>query len=81
MKATRIPWGHPEGFFEAFANIYAGAIDAIRRHIDGRRMHPSEYEFPTVHDGLRGMQFIYKTVESAEAGGAWVEFPPRRLAG
>jgi predicted dehydrogenase len=72
MAATRIPWGHPEGYLEAFANIYAGAIDAIRRHLDGHPMPPSDYDFPTVHDGVRGMRFIYTSVESAKKGGAWV---------
>ena len=68
MAATRIPWGHPEGYLEAFANIYVGAIDAIRRHIDGKPMSRAEYEFPTVHDGVRGMRFIYKAIESADGG-------------
>jgi predicted dehydrogenase len=72
MAATRLPWGHPEGYFEAFANIYAGAIDAIRRHIDGKPMSPGEYNFPTVHDGVRGMQFIDKAVESANDNASWV---------
>jgi predicted dehydrogenase len=72
MAATRIPWGHPEGYLEAFANIYAGAIGAIRRHLDGRPMPPSEYDFPTVHDGVRGMRFIYTSVESSKKGGAWI---------
>jgi predicted dehydrogenase len=72
MAATRIPWGHPEGYFEAFANIYAGAIEAIRQHIDGKPMSPAEYDFPTVHDGVRGMQFIYKAVESANDNASWV---------
>jgi predicted dehydrogenase len=70
--ATRIPWGHPEGYLEAFANIYAGAIDAIRRDVDGNPMPPSTYDFPTVHDGVRGMRFIYASVESAKKNGAWV---------
>jgi predicted dehydrogenase len=72
MKATRVPWGHPEGYLEAFANIYGGAIEAIRRHIENRPMPPADYEFATVQDGLRGMRFIYKAVESADRGGAWV---------
>jgi hypothetical protein len=71
MAATRTPWGHPEGYLEAFANIYGGAIDAIRRHVDGKPMPSSEYDFPTVHDGVRGMKFIYTAVESAKNGGAW----------
>jgi len=69
MAATRTPWGHPEGYLEAFANVYGGAIDAIRRHVDGNPMPP---DFPTVHDGLRGMRFIYAAVESAKNNGAWV---------
>ncbi len=72
MAATRVPWGHPEGYLEAFANIYGGAIAAIRRHLDGRPMPPSEYDFPTVHDGVRGMRFVYASVESAKRGGAWL---------
>jgi hypothetical protein len=72
MGSTRIPWGHPEGYLEAFANIYGGAVEAIRRHVDGKPMPPSEYNFPTVHDGVRGMRFIYTSVESAKKGGAWV---------
>jgi predicted dehydrogenase len=72
-ESTRIPVGHPEGFLEAFANIYMGAIEAIRRHIDGRPMKSQEYNFPTVYDGLRGMAFIYAAVESAENGSQWVD--------
>ena len=78
MAVTRVPWGHPEGYLEAFANIYNGAITAIRRHLDGQPMKTAEYEFPTVYDGLRGMQFIYKAVESADRGGVWVDMPAPR---
>jgi predicted dehydrogenase len=72
MAASRIPWGHPEGYLEAFANIYAGAIDAIRCHVDGRPLSVSDYNFPTIHDGHRGVRFIHRAVESARAGGTWV---------
>jgi predicted dehydrogenase len=72
MAASRTPWGHPEGYLEAFANIYGGAIDAIRRHVDGNPMPTSDTAFPTVRDGLRGMRFIYAVVESARKNGAWV---------
>ena len=74
MEGTRVPWGHPEGYLEAFANIYDGAVEAIRRHIDGNPMKTSEYGFPTVYDGLRGMQFIAKVVESSQKGGIWINF-------
>jgi predicted dehydrogenase len=73
MAASRTPWGHPEGYLEAFANIYLGAVEAIRRYIDGQPMKTAEYTFPTVYDGLRGMQFIYAAVESAKQGARWVK--------
>ena len=69
---ARIPTGHPEGYLEAFATIYVGVVEAIRRYIDGDPMETEAYDFPTVHDGLRGMQFIYKTVASCENGSTWV---------
>jgi predicted dehydrogenase len=75
MRATRIPWGHPEGYLEAFANIYGAAIEAIRRHVDGDPMPASEYDFPTVHEGVRGMRFIHTAVESARGGGTWLKLP------
>ncbi len=71
-SCTRLPGGHPEGYLEAFATIYDGAVRAIRRHIDGRPIKPSEYEFPSVNEGLRGMQFIYSTIESCKKGSKWV---------
>jgi predicted dehydrogenase len=72
--STRIPTGHPEGYLEAFATIYCGVTEAIRRHIDGNPLKTEEYDFPTVNDGLRGMQFIAKAVESSENGSTWVSW-------
>lgn len=69
---TRIPTGHPEGYLEAFATIYCGAAEAIRAHIDGHPMSSSDYNFPTVYDGVRGMEFIYAAVESSDKGSVWV---------
>jgi len=74
-ESTRIPTGHPEGYLEAFATIYCDVVVAIRRHIDGNPMKTDEYKFPTVYDGLRGMQFICKAVESSDKGAVWVELP------
>ncbi len=71
--ASRIPTGHPEGYLEAFATIYDGVAEAIRAHLDGEPMKTEDYDFPTVYDGVRGMQFIYKTVESCENGSTWVD--------
>lgn len=71
-NATRIPSGHPEGYLEAFATIYDGVARAIRGYIDGKPLKTADYDFPTVYDGVRGMQFIYKAVESCKRGSVWV---------
>ncbi|MDX1435297.1 MAG: Gfo/Idh/MocA family oxidoreductase [Anaerolineales bacterium] len=71
-EATRIPTGHPEGYLEAFGNIYVGVTEAIRAYIDGNPLKTQDYNFPTVYDGLRGMQFIYAAVESDSKNSAWV---------
>jgi hypothetical protein len=70
--ATRTPAGHPEGFFEAFANIYSLAIADIRRAESGEKR---QGDYPTVYDGLRGMQFITRSVESSQKGAVWVDMP------
>ncbi len=70
--ASRLPSGHPEGFLEAFANIYKMAINDIRRVESGEK---AQGGYPTVYDGLRGMQFITKTVESSQKGAVWVDMP------
>ncbi len=72
-NATRIPTGHPEGYLEAFASVYDGLAEAVRRHLDGDPLKTEDYDFPTVYDGLRGMQFIYSTVESCDNGSTWVD--------
>ena len=69
---TRIPPGHPEGYLEAFATVYCGVVEAIRRHIDGTPMTTEQYDFPTVYDGRRGLKFITTAVESCEKGSTWV---------
>ena len=72
-RATRIPTGHPEGYLEAFATLYDEVVKAVRAHLDGAPLKPEDCDFPSVSDGVRGMQFITKTVESFEQGSAWVE--------
>jgi predicted dehydrogenase len=71
QAATRLPAGHPEGFLEAFANVYRLAIADIRRLGAGEAPTGG---YPTVYDGLRGMNFIEKVVESSRKGGVWVDF-------
>ena len=70
VAATRTPAGHPEGYLEAFAVIYRDFIADIRRVAAGE---PAQRNYPTVHDGLRGLEFIARCVESSERGAAWVK--------
>ena len=74
VKATRLPTGHPEAFFEAFANIYAGAAEAMRARAQGHQPAALEADFPTLLDGARGVRFIEKTVESARSATKWTAF-------
>ncbi len=69
-QLTRLPAGHPEGFYEAFANIYKLAIEDIRRLQAGQKPIGG---YPSVYDGLRGMNFVSKTIESSKKGSVWVE--------
>jgi predicted dehydrogenase len=73
--ATRVPVGHPEGYLEAFATLYDGFVRAVRAHLDGKPLASSAYTFPTVQDGLRGMEFIHAAVQSSNAGAQWVDLP------
>lgn len=71
-KFTRLPFGHPEAFIEAFANIYQEAVAAIRASLDGQK---GAFDFPTVDDGVMGMAFIETAVKSAASNGRWTKFP------
>ena len=71
---TRIPAGHPEGYLEAFANIYRNFAKCLQAQIGGTEVEPIYQDFPTVEDGVRGMQFIEKVVESSKQGATWLEF-------
>ena len=71
-KSTRLPFGHPEAFIEAFANIYLEAVAAIRARSAGRK---GAFDFPTVDDGVEGMAFIETAVKSARSNGKWTQFP------
>ncbi|TAK44105.1 MAG: gfo/Idh/MocA family oxidoreductase, partial [Saprospiraceae bacterium] len=71
---TRIPAGHPEGYLEAFANIYRNFARCIQARLDGKEVDPVYRDFPTVSDGVRGMRFIEKVVESGKNESKWVRF-------
>ncbi len=76
LHATRLPPGHPEGFIEAFANIYGNVCKTIIAIRDGNKPNYLESDFPTVVDGARGVHFIHKAVESS-AKRSWIsaKFP------
>lgn len=61
---TRTPGGHPEGFMESFANIYKNFAATLRAAKNGEKPNPKALDFPTVYDGVRGMQFIETMVEA-----------------
>jgi predicted dehydrogenase len=69
-RVTRIPSGHPEGYLEGFATLYAEAAHAIRAARSGTPA-PAEVVFPTVTDGVAGLAFIEAAVASSAAGGTW----------
>ena len=73
-SATRIPAGHPEGYLEAFGNIYREAFRAIRAEVAGKAQ-PKDLDFPTIADGVEGMAFIETVVKSSRAGARWIQFP------
>jgi predicted dehydrogenase len=72
-EVTRIPPGHPEGYLEGFANIYTEVAKAIHEFSLGK-FNPTNYSFPTVQDGLEGIKFIEKSLESNAANSAWINF-------
>jgi predicted dehydrogenase len=70
-RVTRIPAGHPEGYLEGFATLYAEAAGAIRARQAGRPV-PPEALLPTVEDGVKGVAFVDACVRSSRGGGVWV---------
>jgi predicted dehydrogenase len=70
---TRFPAGHPEGYLEAFANIYRNVAKCIQARLAGEEVDPTYLDFPSIEDGVRGMEFIFKAVESGESDDKWVE--------
>lgn len=63
---TRVPAGHPEGYIEAFANIYRNAATCMQHELEGTSPPAEALDFPTIEEGLRGMIFVDRAVESSE---------------
>lgn len=73
LAHTRLPAGHPEGYLEAFANLYRHFAGQIRARLEGRAPTATELEVPTVQDGLRGMLFLQAVVASSQNGSVWTK--------
>ncbi len=71
--ATRTPPAHPEGYLEAFANIYKNFANAIRAREEGRKLAKDDVanDYPKIGDGVRGMAFIEAVVKSSKANAKW----------
>lgn len=79
-RASRTVVGHAEGFFSAFANIYADLAEAIRARREGRAPDPVALHYPTAEDGLRSVATVDAAARSARAKGAWQPATPPSLA-
>jgi predicted dehydrogenase len=73
-RATRLPFGHPEAFFEAFANTYCNFADTVRARLTRTKPDPLALDFPDVNDGLRGMLFIETVLASTKSKQKWTKF-------
>ena len=71
---SRIPAGHPEGYFEAFANIYCTFCTALGKKLAGESLSAADMDYPGVDEGVQGVKFIEKCVESSKNGAIWIDF-------
>lgn len=72
--ATRLPAGHPEGFIEAFANIYKNVALSIQANKIGKQPKSEWNDYPKIEDGIRGMQFIDRVIVSSNSKSKWTKF-------
>jgi predicted dehydrogenase len=70
--ASRIPAGHPEGYLEAFAQLYTDLAEQISARREGRSPSLASLLVPNVEEGVEGMRFITATIESGRRNAAWV---------
>lgn len=71
---TRVPAGHPEGYLEAFGNLYRNFILTVRAKANGEEPKQEWLDYPGVHEGVRGMAFVNNVIESGESDVKWKEF-------
>ena len=73
--ATRMPTGHPEGLFEAFAQLYTDVAEQIAAQLEGRAPDPQSLLVPGIDDGVQGVRFVNAVLESSRRNSAWVKMP------
>ena len=78
INNSRTPSGHPEGFLEAFANIYSNFASAVDNHKKGKLIDSEVYDFPSVEDGVRGMAFIEAAAQSSKSGQKWTKIDVKK---
>ncbi len=71
---SRTPAGHPEGYIEAFANLYRNFARTLRAKMNNEKPRPEWLDFPGIEEGVRGMLFIEKVIESGKSTEKWVDF-------
>lgn len=72
-KATRVPSGHPEGYLEAFANVYLAFARGVHAHRAGNNSSAAKHDYPDAEDGVRGMAFIEAMVKSSTSKQKWTQ--------
>ncbi len=73
-RVSRVPAGHPEGYFEAFANIYSTFLTALDKKINKIPLKEEDADYPGIKEGYQGVRFIERCVESSQKGTVWVDF-------
>jgi len=70
---VRLPGGHPEGFYEAFSNIYSNFLAALKDKKQGKDINPEDYDYPDVAEGVQGVKFIQTCLKSSNHDSDWVK--------
>ncbi|HSU27132.1 MAG TPA: Gfo/Idh/MocA family oxidoreductase, partial [Chitinophagaceae bacterium] len=71
---TRTPAGHPEGYIEAFANLYRNFALTVKADMSGVKPKPEWLDYPGIEEGVRGMAFVEKLLESGKSNLKWIDF-------
>jgi len=74
MYNARVPAGHPEGYLEAFANLYRNFALSIKADIAGKPAEKEWLDYPGIEDGIRGMAFVENVIASGKSDAKWTNF-------